>query len=276
MADTIPSGDVLTDTTATWEAHEVAKVDKEDSPLQVPAPVPADAKTRLTAKAANTAWEAWRKFVRWLNGADVAGQANTPIRLADGIALADGPTVRAGTGSPEGVIEAPVGSTWHRTDGAAGSTHYYKETGTGDTGWAAAGAAKRTHYWEAHNSWTSLNDAFFDFVDTTESTNVDDLGNQRIAPFAGSVTKIWLRRELGAAVEDVGVEVRSVTDTDPLTSALEEYQEVTNPPSDNEVFVLPDYVSNSFAQGAMLAFKLIKTGGTFQNDVRVLIEYTES
>jgi len=137
-------------------------------------------------------------------------------------------------------------------------------------------SAKRKVYWEAHNSWTSLNDAFFDFVDTTESTNIDDLGSQRIAPFAGSVTKIWLRRELGAAVEDVGVEVRSVTDTDPLTSALEEFQEVVNPPSDNELFVLPDYVANSFAEGAMLAFKLIKTGGTFQNDVRVLIEYTET
>lgn len=42
----------------------------------------------------------------------------------------------AGTGSPEGVHAAPVGSTYNRTDGGAGTSFYVKETGTGNTGWA--------------------------------------------------------------------------------------------------------------------------------------------
>jgi hypothetical protein len=43
----------------------------------------------------------------------------------------------SGTGSPEGVLAAVVGSIWTRTDGGAGTTLYVKETGTGNTGWVA-------------------------------------------------------------------------------------------------------------------------------------------
>lgn len=42
-----------------------------------------------------------------------------------------------GSGSPEGVVAAPVGSTYRRTDGGAGTSHYFKESGTGNTGWVA-------------------------------------------------------------------------------------------------------------------------------------------
>jgi hypothetical protein len=45
--------------------------------------------------------------------------------------------VRWGTGSPQGVLAAPVGSVWLRTDGAAGSVLYIKEVGNGSVGWAA-------------------------------------------------------------------------------------------------------------------------------------------
>lgn len=41
-----------------------------------------------------------------------------------------------GSGSPEGVITAKVGSTYFRNDGGAATTYYVKETGTGNTGWA--------------------------------------------------------------------------------------------------------------------------------------------
>ncbi|MCA1707091.1 MAG: hypothetical protein LC808_29035, partial [Actinobacteria bacterium] len=41
------------------------------------------------------------------------------------------------TGTPEGLVTAPVGSRAYRTDGGAGTTFYVKETGTGNTGWAA-------------------------------------------------------------------------------------------------------------------------------------------
>lgn len=43
----------------------------------------------------------------------------------------------AGTGSPEGIVTAGVGSTYRRFDGAANTSVYFKETGTGNTGWVA-------------------------------------------------------------------------------------------------------------------------------------------
>lgn len=41
----------------------------------------------------------------------------------------------AGTGSPEGVVTAPVGSVYRRSDGGANTTLYVKQSGTGNTGW---------------------------------------------------------------------------------------------------------------------------------------------
>lgn len=43
----------------------------------------------------------------------------------------------AGSGTPEGVVTAPVGSTYRRTNGGAGTSFYVKESGTGNTGWVA-------------------------------------------------------------------------------------------------------------------------------------------
>jgi hypothetical protein len=40
-----------------------------------------------------------------------------------------------GTGSPETVVTAGVGSLYLRTDGGAGTTLYVKESGAGNTGW---------------------------------------------------------------------------------------------------------------------------------------------
>lgn len=48
-----------------------------------------------------------------------------------------GAGVFSGTGSPAGVVTAPVGSIFLRTDGGAGTTLYVKESGTGNTGWVA-------------------------------------------------------------------------------------------------------------------------------------------
>lgn len=41
------------------------------------------------------------------------------------------------SGSPEGVLSAPVGSMYSRTDGGTNTTLYVKESGTGNTGWVA-------------------------------------------------------------------------------------------------------------------------------------------
>lgn len=49
--------------------------------------------------------------------------------------------VLSGTGTPEGVVTADVGTVYRRTDGAAGTTLYVKESGAGNTGWRAFGQA---------------------------------------------------------------------------------------------------------------------------------------
>jgi hypothetical protein len=46
-----------------------------------------------------------------------------------------GPEIRQGSGSPEGVVTAVIGSTFQRTDGGAGTSFYVKESGAGNTGW---------------------------------------------------------------------------------------------------------------------------------------------
>lgn len=62
------------------------------------------------------------------------------VVIEGGAALAhgvSGPVWRSGAGSPEGVVAAPVGSLYSRTDGGAGTSFYVKQSGTGNTGWAA-------------------------------------------------------------------------------------------------------------------------------------------
>jgi hypothetical protein len=45
--------------------------------------------------------------------------------------------VRYGSGAPEGVVTAPVGAIYIRSDGGAGTSFYVKESGSGNTGWKA-------------------------------------------------------------------------------------------------------------------------------------------
>lgn len=59
------------------------------------------------------------------------------FQLDLGTTSANGVKVRSGAGSPEGVLAAPVGSMWLRTDGGAATTLYIKESGTTATGWVA-------------------------------------------------------------------------------------------------------------------------------------------
>ncbi len=62
---------------------------------------------------------------------------------------AAGNKLMSGTGAPEGVVTAPVGSIWLRTDGSTSTTHYRKETGAGNTGWVASGASSGTGQMDA-------------------------------------------------------------------------------------------------------------------------------
>jgi len=77
---------------------------------------------------------------------DISGQVrvldNGNVSLLDGSGLdfsdtSSGMIWRTGTGTPEGVVVASVGSLYTRSDGGAGTTLYVKESGTGNTGWVA-------------------------------------------------------------------------------------------------------------------------------------------
>ena len=46
-------------------------------------------------------------------------------------------SIYSGTGSPEGVKAAAIGSLWLRQDGGTSTSVYVKESGTGNTGWVA-------------------------------------------------------------------------------------------------------------------------------------------
>lgn len=69
--------------------------------------------------------------------AQVGGTSKFRVDTMGKISINNGPTISSGTGTPEGVVTAPVGSLYTRTDGGAGTTLYVKESGTGNTGWVA-------------------------------------------------------------------------------------------------------------------------------------------
>jgi hypothetical protein len=76
---------------------------------------------------------------RWYS--DVTGAFSGQTYEIDGatgfvtMGASTGPKITYGSGSPEGVVTAPIGSEYHRTDGGAGTAVYVKESGTGNTGW---------------------------------------------------------------------------------------------------------------------------------------------
>ena len=53
-----------------------------------------------------------------------------------GVTLPGGITWTSGSGSPEGVVTAPVGSLYSRSDGGILTSLYVKQSGSGNTGWA--------------------------------------------------------------------------------------------------------------------------------------------
>lgn len=84
------------------------------------------------------------------DGIAIGGTADTPTVAVDmtntelvaglGIRIIDGagPRWTGGTSSPEGVVTAPIGSIFSRTDGGVTTALYVKESGVGNTGWVTA------------------------------------------------------------------------------------------------------------------------------------------
>jgi hypothetical protein len=61
----------------------------------------------------------------------------TTWRWTGNVSFGSGGGIVSGSGSPSGVVSAPVGTLYLRTDGGSGSTLYIKESGSGNTGWTA-------------------------------------------------------------------------------------------------------------------------------------------
>lgn len=77
--------------------------------------------TRLGGRALfNTTTPANGQFYTW-------DQANSRFQIS-------GPAIFSGAGTPEGVITAPVGSLYTRTDGGVNTTLYVKQSGAGNAG----------------------------------------------------------------------------------------------------------------------------------------------
>lgn len=83
--------------------------------------------------AANNGMDLGTASFNW-NNARITRVISSEVRL-NGSAV--GPFVSSGAGSPEGVLSAPVGSIYTRTDGGVSTTLYVKQSGAGNTGWAA-------------------------------------------------------------------------------------------------------------------------------------------
>lgn len=83
-----------------------------------------------------SSWSAFRFLELYANGS--SGTLVYAIRGDGAMTVgAGGALWLSGSGSPEGVVTAVVGSLYTRTDGGASTTLYVKESGTGNTGWVA-------------------------------------------------------------------------------------------------------------------------------------------
>src|SRR5271166_5780915 len=52
----------------------------------------------------------------------------------------NGQSISTGSGDPDGVITAPVGSLYFRIDGGVNTSLYVKEAGSGNVGWIGLGS----------------------------------------------------------------------------------------------------------------------------------------
>jgi len=67
----------------------------------------------------------------------MTGTGTGGIYVNGSIGLVSGPRWSSGTGSPETVVTAPIGSLYSNLSGGASTTLYVKTSGTGNTGWTA-------------------------------------------------------------------------------------------------------------------------------------------
>lgn len=77
------------------------------------------------------------RFFTLLSGGDIQNNTGnfSVVTAGKGVTLPGGITWTSGAGSPEGVVTAPIGSIYSRSDGGLLTSFYVKESGAGNTGW---------------------------------------------------------------------------------------------------------------------------------------------
>lgn len=138
---------------------------------------------------------------------DVSGTSN-----ATTLSVAGAVTLRTGSGSPEGVVTATVGSQYFRTDGSVGTTLYIKQTGSGNTGWTAMNsAASLTSVTNGTSNMTVALNAEITFTTAgSERARVTPSGQLAI----GETTPTGRVHLKGAGGNDASLWVESTTNTD--------------------------------------------------------------
>jgi len=106
-----------------------------------------------------------------------------------------GAFVRSGAGTPEGAVTGSVGDVFLRSDGAAGTSFYVKETGTAtNTGWvaySAGGGGSSKRKWVTNHGFnqTSISENFIPINNLAESTAADYF-MKVLCPLACKITKV--------------------------------------------------------------------------------------
>jgi len=93
---------------------------------------------KCLALGSTSNWLAWETATTFsLNTTTVLLKCDTDVASGKKLTYNSSQQLLWGTGSPETVVTATVGSMFLRTDGGASTTLYIKESGTGNTGWIA-------------------------------------------------------------------------------------------------------------------------------------------
>ena len=116
--------------------------------------------------------------------------------------------VSTGTGTPEGVKTAPVGSIFLRTNGAAGTSMYIKESGSGNTGWVAPLTSAASYTPTIVSSYISST-----FTTTTAVKNITSIS------LVAGTWAITARAQIGAACS-LGVQTTSLGSTNTPSSGI--------------------------------------------------------
>jgi hypothetical protein len=144
-------------------------------------------------------------------GSGTSGDAaitDTTVVKINNVEVSAAPSIAMGTGTPEGVVSATIGSVFQRTNGSNGTSLYVKESGTGNTGWRAiAGYLSGSATYDAPSigpagttttTVTVTGAAVGDFADCSFGVSLAGLIVTAYVSAADTVTVVLFNSTLGA------------------------------------------------------------------------------